>query len=164
MRSLSASLQRYASCCLTDHLCWIQKVSCFNLSAPALPSARGNMVHDSDLGEPCLWVWQPHLFNILKHPHLWEFCGLCYKTPLAVGDVGITKVISSTLHDRLQSVFRNTISFGTCFPISQCIIYISHLLVWYIGSRLTSQSPRAFARVPVPTRVNESDMFILTGD
>jgi len=38
----------------------IQKASCFNLSAPALLSARGNMVHDSDLGEPCVYgleIW-----------------------------------------------------------------------------------------------------------
>jgi len=56
VRSLSASSQHYTGRCLTDHLCRIQKASCFNLSAPALLSARGNMVHDSDLGEPCLWV------------------------------------------------------------------------------------------------------------
>jgi hypothetical protein len=31
-------------------------------------------------------------------------------------------------------------------------------------SILTSQSPRAFARVPVPTRVNEGDTFISTED
>ena len=32
----------------------------------------------------------------------------------------------------------------------------------YISSLLTSRSPRAFARVPIPTRVNERDTFILT--
>src|SRR5258708_33397542 len=37
-----------------------------------------------------------------------------------------------------------------------------HSIILYICSTLTSQSPRAFARVPVPTRVNEGDTFILT--
>jgi hypothetical protein len=37
-----------------------------------------------------------------------------------------------------------------------------HSIILYICSTLTSQSPRVFARVPVPTRVNEGDTFILT--
>jgi len=35
-------------------------------------------------------------------------------------------------------------------------------IILYICSILTSKSPRAFARVPVPTRVNEGDTFIST--
>ena len=73
------------NCASTDHLPQIQKVSCFNSSARALPLDRDNMVHDSDLGEPCLQVGNPAatllrckeqvflvLVNItgLKHPHL----------------------------------------------------------------------------------------------
>jgi len=66
VRSLSTSLQHYTGHCLTDCLCWIQKVSCFNLSAPALLSARGNIVHDSDLGEPCLRVGNP-VATLVQH-------------------------------------------------------------------------------------------------
>jgi len=35
-------------------------------------------------------------------------------------------------------------------------------IILYICSILTSKSPHAFARVPVPTRVNEGDTFIST--
>ena len=45
----------WLNCALTDCLCQVQEVLCFNSSVPALLLGE-NMVQDSDLSEPCLWI------------------------------------------------------------------------------------------------------------
>ena len=73
--------------------------------------------------------------------------------------VGIPEAISSTPHDGFRCALRNSILFTMQVPFSS---FSEPRFYSYIISILTTRSPRAFARVPIPTQVSDRDTLIST--
>jgi len=76
--------------------------------------------------------------------------------------VGIPEAISSTPHDGFRCALRNSILFTMQVPFSSFSEPRFYSIIPYIISILTSRSPRAFARVPIPTQVSDRDTLIST--
>ena len=80
------------------------------------------------------------------------------------GCVGIMMVVSITTANDYYgaaSAIHCTTYFLLFFFIFCSLFSILYRLMYYLSSLLMNQNPHMFAKVPVPTRVNKSDTFIL---